>query len=73
LARRAALATTIPFLMAVGPIAGWFLGEWIGRRAGHPEVGALVGLAVGLGAGGRQAYLITRQIVRESREDPEKE
>jgi hypothetical protein len=68
LIRVASLATLIPFMMAVGPLMGWFIGQWIGRRLSYESTGALIGLAFGLAAGAREAYGMTRRIIDEMKE-----
>jgi hypothetical protein len=64
-ARVALMATTIPALMGVGPLVGWFLGQWIGGMFSHADMGGLIGLVLGLVAGGRESYLMTRRIIRD--------
>jgi len=62
-----AMATMIPTLMVVAPLVGWFLGRWIGQWTGYPSIGGSAGLLLGLLAGGRQVYVITRRIIQESK------
>lgn len=58
----------------VFPIAillGWFLGKWIGGRLGHPEGGALVGLAWGVATGFYELYKVAMKLNRKSPQGPE--
>lgn len=62
-ARTVALATTIPMVLLVGPVLGAWVGGWVDRR--WPSLapwGSGVGVVLGLIAGGRQAWLLIRQI-----------
>ncbi|MBM3334863.1 hypothetical protein FJY63_09400, partial [Candidatus Sumerlaeota bacterium] len=43
-----ALAIALPFIMVVGPIAGYFVGGWIGEALGHSASGKLAGLLLGV-------------------------
>jgi len=63
--RVVALAAALPFVMAVGPIAGYLGGQWIGERLGHASWGRLAGLVLGVVAGVHQTVLIIRRILRE--------
>ena len=61
--RTAALATTIPMVLIVGPLLGYALGAWVDRR--WPALapwGSGMGVALGLIAGGRQAWQLIRHI-----------
>ena len=68
LIRVASLATMIPFIMAVAPVMGWLLGQWIGKRVSYEQTGALIGLAVGLAAGARESVRMTRRILEEMKD-----
>ena len=57
------LATTIPMVLVVGPLLGYWLGAWSDRR--WPALapwGSGVGVALGLAAGARQAWQLIREI-----------
>ena len=61
--RTLALATTIPMVLVVGPLLGYWVGAWVDRR--WPALapwGSGVGVALGLIASGRQAWQLVRQI-----------
>jgi len=66
--RVAILAVALPFVMAVGPIAGYFVGGWIGGALGHVEWGHTVGLVLGAAGSVHQTILIIRRILRETKE-----
>ena len=57
-------ATTAGLLFLLGPVAGWFLGKWIGGALGIGKVPGYVGAALGLVA----AFLhLVRLTSREAR------
>lgn len=66
-ARIAILALALPFVMAVGPVAGYFLGRaagaWLGGGAWGPRLGILFGAAASV----HQTVLIIRRILRETK------
>ncbi len=63
--RVAVLALALPFVMAVGPVAGYYIGSWIGAALGYRLWGGGVGLAAGTAASIQQTVLIIRRILRE--------
>jgi len=65
--RVAMLAVALPFVMAVGPIAGYFVGGWIGEQVGYIEWARVIGLVAGMAASVHQTVLIIRRILREMR------
>ena len=61
--KTAALATTIPMALLVGPLLGYWVGAWIDHhRPAIAPWGSGVGVAIGLAAGARQAWALVRQI-----------
>jgi ATP synthase protein I len=66
--RSAGLLLTIPTLLIVAPLVGFFVGAWLDRRfASGPWLG-IAGLAVGFAAAGRETYLIYRRYEAEDKE-----
>jgi len=66
--RSAGLLLTIPTLLIVAPLVGFFVGSWLDRRfATAPWLG-IVGLVVGFAAAGRETYLIYRRYEAEDKE-----
>ena len=58
-----ALATTIPMVLVVGPLLGYWVGAWVDRhRPAIAPWGVGVSVIVGLLASGRQAWQLIRQI-----------
>ena len=69
LMRAAMLATMIPIMMGVAPLAGWLIGSWLGRLVSYPKTGALVGLFLGVGTAAREVYEIVRRLQKDLEED----
>ena len=67
--RSAGLLLTIPTLLIVSPLVGFFVGSWLdGRFKTGPWLGIL-GLVVGFAAAGRETYLIYRRYLAEAEEE----
>lgn len=60
--RQIGVFVMVPFIMAVPPIIGWFLGSWLDRLLGtHPFLAAFM-LLCGLAAGFREVYRIVKRF-----------
>jgi putative Mn2+ efflux pump MntP len=67
-ARLASLAVTIPAVLVLSPLVGWFLGRSVGRFLGDARIGrigSLVGVALGVAAGIMQTIDLIRRISKE--------
>jgi ATP synthase protein I len=53
---------TIPFLLAVPPIVGWFLGTWIDQYLGTQPYLAFILLACGFIAGFREMFRVLKRF-----------
>jgi hypothetical protein len=59
------LFSEIGLVLLVTTLAGTLFGYWIDKQVGTLPIFVLVGLAIGVGAGGRACYsLITRFLAR---------
>lgn len=56
---------SIPFILGVAPIIGWWLGRLIDRKLGTDWVFQVVGLVLGLGAAARETYLLIQRVQRD--------
>jgi hypothetical protein len=63
--RTVSLAAVLPLVMVVGPVLGYFLGDWIGGQMGWGVWTNYVGLAFGAAASLQQTILIIRRILKE--------
>ena len=67
--RSAGLLLTIPTLLIVSPLVGFFVGSWLDRRFKCGPWLGILGLAVGFAAAGRETYLIYRRYQAEEEGD----
>ncbi|MBM3286685.1 MAG: AtpZ/AtpI family protein [Candidatus Eisenbacteria bacterium] len=63
--RAIALLTTIPIMIAVAPLIGWWLGRWVDRRAGTDWVFQGIGVGFGIAAAVRETVLLIRRAQRD--------
>lgn len=64
--RQAGLLGTLPFLLAVPPIAGVLIGRWIDERAGTEPVLTVVFVILGFVAGIREVVSVLRKADMDS-------
>lgn len=62
--QQAGLLTAIPFVLLVGPIAGYYLGSALDHRWPYAPWGMGSGIALGLLASAR----VTSQLIRQARD-----
>lgn len=55
---------SIPFVLAVPPILGWYLGQWIDERSGTAPVFMYILIVLGIVAGFREVYRIIQRYGR---------
>jgi ATP synthase protein I len=63
--RSAGLLLAIPTLLIVSPMVGFFVGNWLDGRFRTGPWLAIVGLAIGFAAGGRETAQIYRRYLNE--------
>jgi F0F1-type ATP synthase assembly protein I len=63
--RSAGLLLSIPTLLIVSPLAGFFLGAWLDRKWNSGPWLSIVGLALGFVAAGRETWRIYRRTLEE--------
>ena len=66
--RTAGLLLSIPTLLIVSPLVGFFVGSWLDWRLTTAPWLGIAGLAVGFAAAGRETYLIYRRYLAEEEE-----
>ena len=59
--------TTIPIILLVGPLAGYFSGGWIDRKFHLYPWFTLIFLALGFAASGREIFRLLRQVWKEDK------
>lgn len=65
LARQLGMLTTIPMLLAVAPLVGYYLGRWIDGRLHTEPWFSFVMLGIGFVAGVRETVLILRKVSKD--------
>lgn len=53
---------TIPFVLAVPPVFGWFIGSWLDDKLGTNNIFMFVFIALGFIAGFRELYRIIKRF-----------
>lgn len=67
--RSAGLLLSIPTLLIVSPLVGFFLGSWLDRRFGITPWLGIAGLVLGFVAAGRETVKIYRRYMAEEQEN----
>jgi len=67
--RSAGMLLTIPTLLVVSPLVGYFLGRFADGKFHTAPWFSVVGLVLGFIAGGREIYLILRRVQAEEERD----
>lgn len=57
---------TIPFVLAVPPVLGWFIGTWIDEKLGTKPVFMYIMIALGFAAAVREFYRIIKRYGNEN-------
>ncbi len=67
--RQLGLLSTIPILLAVGPLVGFFIGRWLDSKFGTAPFLLIVFLIFGFIASGREIYKLVKRAEEEPDED----
>ncbi len=59
--RQLAIATTIPVILVVAPLLGYYIGNWVDRRLGTGKIFMIIGLALGFGAAAKEIYQLIKK------------
>jgi ATP synthase protein I len=59
--RQLGILTTIPILMAVGPILGYYIGEFLDRKLGTSPYLMVVFIFLGFAAAGKGVYNLIKK------------
>ena len=68
-ARQAGMLGTIPFLLAIPPVAGVFIGRWIDGKAGTEPAFLIVFVILGFVAGIREVANVIKKANQDSDDD----
>jgi len=66
------LLATIPALITVAPLLGYFIGHWVDGKLGTDPYLMILGVAFGFGAGGRETYRIIKRVQKLQNEEDKK-
>jgi len=64
-ARQVGMLTTIPFILLLGPLIGYFAGSWIDRKWDLAPYGTIVLIVLGFAAAVRETVRLLRQTLRQ--------
>ncbi len=56
--------SSIPFVLVVGPLLGYFIGDWLDRSFGWEPWGKAVLIPMGLVASGREIAKIVKDVLK---------
>ena len=65
--RQLAVATTIPIILVVAPLLGYYLGVWADERLGTGKVFMIIGLTLGFGAAAKEVYGLIKKGIDNSK------
>ncbi|HEX9751564.1 MAG TPA: AtpZ/AtpI family protein [candidate division Zixibacteria bacterium] len=60
------LLTAIPFVLLVGPLIGYYLGDWLDRRYGTEPWLMVIFIVLGFTASGREVYKLIKSAARDT-------
>lgn len=66
--RQLGLLGTVPILLVVGPLVGFFIGRWLDDKLGTEPFLLVLFLIFGFIASGREIYRIIKRAEKESEE-----
>jgi len=66
--RQAGIVMTIPMMLAIGPLVGYFAGAWLDRRLGTDPWLAVSGAILGFAAAVNETIRIIRILQREQKD-----
>lgn len=67
--RQLGLLSTIPILLAVGPLVGFFLGRWLDQKLGTQPFLLVIFLIFGFIASGKEIYKLVKRAEKEDNGD----
>jgi len=59
--RQVAIATTIPVILAVAPLIGYYVGNWVDGKLGTDKIFMIIGLGLGFAAAGKEVYNLIKK------------
>ena len=59
--------TAIPVILVVGPLLGYFAGDWLDRKFRFFPWFTIIGLFLGFAASGREIFRLLKQFLEEQK------
>jgi ATP synthase protein I len=59
------ILTSIPIILVLGPLVGYFVGDWVDRRFQWYPWATIVFLVLGFVAAGREIVRLLKQVLKE--------
>ena len=60
--------TAVPVILFVGPVAGYFVGDWIDRKFQCYPWGTFLFLILGFVASGREIFRLLNRVLKEDKQ-----
>ena len=60
--------TAVPIILLAGPVAGYFLGDWVDRKFRFTPWCTILFLILGFVASGREITRLLKQVLKENKE-----
>jgi ATP synthase protein I len=61
--------TAIPFVLLVGPVLGYFIGDWLDRKWGTEPYLMILFITLGFVAAGREVWGLIKRASRDQEDD----
>ena len=71
-ARQLALLTAIPAILIVSPLVGFFIGEWVDKKAETEPLFTIIGLIFGFVAAGKEIQVLVKRSMGSENKDDKK-
>jgi len=59
--RQLAIATTIPVILVVAPLIGYYAGDWVDGKLGTDKIFMIIGLVLGFVAAGKEVHNLIKK------------
>ena len=69
--KQIAALTAVPIILLVGPVSGYFVGDWFDKKFQLFPWGTVLFLVLGFVAAGREIFRLLKQISQEDTKKPE--
>jgi len=63
--RQVGILTTIPFILLLGPLIGFFIGQWVDQKFGISPVAMIFFIVLGFAGSARETARMIRDVMRD--------